>query len=247
MTALIFLLLFQSDPTAVFDQASTEIQNKNFVGAIELLRQLDAEGVENGPMLINLGIAYTQLDSLGLAKYYFTRAGDYPEVKTQSETGLTFITQQLQRRASGLPILALNRIQNNIIHTFNAFWSLLIPILLLNLGAVILVWHFRTPAAWRKVSASVLLIFAFFGFAHYVAVSAFVSRYDTGILIRQEATLHESPSSDSPTILPAFEGYEVRIDRTQSTDGWIRVILINGSTGWLPASAVKTYSFHSDK
>lgn len=241
MMLALLLLLLQSGIDQLFNEATEHLTQKRFVEAATVLNQVDALGEENGPMLINLGIAYAQLDSLGLAKFHFTRAAAYPEVSAQSEAGLTYVTQQLQRRASGLPVLALNRIQNSILSRFNPFLSLLIPILLLNLGALLLVWHFREQNRWRKITAVVMLSVSGIGFIHHIAMSAFSARYDLGIMIRQEAQLKESPSSDAAAGLPVFEGYDVRIDRSQAAEGWVHVTLINGSNGWLPASAVRTY------
>jgi hypothetical protein len=240
MLALLFLLL-QGGADQLFTEANDHLSQKRYMEAATVLHQVDAMGVENGPMLINLGIAYAQLDSLGLAKFYFTRAAAYSEVSAQSEAGLTFVTQQLQRRASGLPILAINRIQNSILARFSPFLSLLIPILLLNVGALLLVWHFRQAHRARKIAAIVVLSLSVVGFIHHSVVSVLAGRYDLGVMIRQETQLRESPSPDAPVIMPAFEGYDVRIDRTQSEQGWVRVILINGSKGWLPASSVRTY------
>jgi hypothetical protein len=118
---------------------------------------------------------------------------------------------------------------------------LLFPILLLNIGALVVIWHFRAPNRWRKIAAVVMLILSVIGFIHHIAMSLFTSRYDLGVMIRQEEQLKESPSSDATAGLPVFEGYDVRIDRSQAAAGWVHVTLINGSKGWLPANAVRTY------
>lgn len=241
MMLAVLLFLFQSGLDALFTEAADHLAQKRYVEAATVLNTIDASGEENGPMLINLGIAYAQLDSLGLAKFHFTRAAAYPEVGAQSEAGLTYVTQQLQRRASGLPILALNRIQNSILSRFDPFLSLLLPILLLNAGAIVLVWHFRAANRWRKVGAAVLLSLSLIGFAHHIAMSLFTARYDLGVAIRQETQLRESPSPDAPAVVPVFEGYDVRIDRSQATEGWVHVTLINGSDGWLPAGSIRVY------
>jgi hypothetical protein len=241
MMIALFLLLFQGGGDALFTEAAEHLSQKRYVEAVTVLNQLDGLGQENGPMLINLGIAYAQLDSLGLAKFHFTRAAAHSEVRAQSEAGLSYVTQQLQRRASGLPVLALNRIQNSILSRFDPFISLLASILLLNLGAVLLVWHFRVANRWRKIGAIVVLVLSGLGFAHHIALSLFTARYDLGVMIRQETQLRDTPSPDAAALIPVFEGYDLRIDRSQAADGWVHVTLINGSKGWLPASAVRTY------
>lgn len=241
MMIALLLLLMQGGADQLFNQATEHLTQKRVVEAATVLVQVDAMDVENGPMLINLGIAYAQLDSLGLAKYYFTRAAAYSEVSAQSEAGLTYVTQQLQRRASGLPVLAINRIQNSILVRFDPFLSLLIPILLLNLGALFLVWHFRSANRARKITAIVLLSLSSIGLLHHTVVSVFAGRYDLGVMIRQEAQLRESASPEASVIVPVFEGYDVRIDQSQASEGWAHVTLINGSKGWLPASDIRTY------
>ncbi len=241
MMVALFLMWMQLSPDSLFTLGSNHLQNKDAVSASRVLSELDESGYENGPMLINLGIAYTQLDSLGLAKYYFTRAGRYAEVKTQSETGLTFVNQQLQRRASGLPILSLNRIQNRFIASYDAFWAIVLPLLLLYIGAGILIWHFYASNRWKQHTATVLLALSLLTFIGYAVFASYINRYDLAVMIRQEALLRESPAEDSATLIPTFEGYDLRVDRKRSTDDWVFVVLINGSSGWLPASSVRTY------
>lgn len=241
MMMFFFLMWMQLSPDSLFNSGAQYLQNKDAVSASRILSELDESGVENGPMLINLGIAYTQLDSLGLAKYYFTRAGRYDEVKTQSETGLTFVNQQLQRRASGLPVLALNRIQNRFIASFDAFWAILLPLLLLYVGAGVLIWHIYLAHRWKQHAATILLSLSLITLIGYAVVANYINRYELAVMIRQEALLREAPTEDSATLIPTFEGYDLRVDRKRSTDEWVFVVLINGSSGWLPASSVRTY------
>lgn len=241
MMMMLFLMWMQLSPDSLFTTGAQYLQNKDAVSASRILSELDELGVENGPMLINLGIAYTQLDSLGLAKYYFTRAGRYAEVTSQSETGLTFVNQQLQRRASGLPVLSLNRLQNRFIAFYNAFWALLVPLLLLYIGAGILIWHFYASKVWKQHAATILLALSLLTFIGYAVFANYINRYELAVMIRQEALLREAPAEDSATLIPTFEGYDLRVDRKRSTDEWVFVVLINGSSGWLPASSIRTY------
>ncbi len=241
MMMFLFLMWMQLSPDSLFTLGSQYLQDKDAVGASRILSELDESGFENGPLLINLGIAYTQLDSLGLAKYYFTRAGRYTEVKTQSETGLTFVNQQLQRRASGLPILSLNRIQNRFIASYDAFLAILLPLLLLHAGAGILIWHFYASRIWKQHASTVLLSLSLLTFIGYAVAANYINRFELAVMIRQEALLREAPAEDSATLIPTFEGYDLRVDRKRSTDEWVFVVLINGSSGWLPASSVRTY------
>lgn len=241
MMLFMIWILLQSPMDPLFSEAANHLTQKRFVEAATVLNTIDASGAENGPMLINLGIAYAQLDSLGLAKLHFTRAAAYPEVKEQAETGLTYVTQQLQRRASGLPTLSFNRHLNTRLAGFRPALSLWISIVLLNAGALVLVWYFRTGSHWRKRSAAALFAFSALGFIHHGIFSSLTTRYDLGVVVRQEVALREEPSSGSASPLPVFEGYDVRIDRSQAAEGWVRVILINGTQGWLPANAVRPY------
>lgn len=241
MMIVLLMMWMQLSPDSLFTLGSQHLQTKDAVSASRILSELDESGFENGPMLINLGIAYTQLDSLGLAKYYFTRAGRYPEVATQSETGLTFVSQQLQRRASGLPVLAINRLQNRFIATYHAFWAMLLPLLLLYAGAGLLIWQFYAARAWKQPLATVLLVLSLIGFIGYAVAANYINRYELAVMIRQEALLREAPAEDSPTLIPTFEGYDLRVDRKRSTDDWVFVVLINGTSGWLPTASIRTY------
>lgn len=238
---VLFLLLFQAAPDTRFRLATEALQNQDPVTASRELAALEAEGLANGPLFVNLGIAYTQMDSLGVAKYYFTKAGRYPDVRTQTQTGMEYVNRQLMRRASGLPVLSYNRLLNRVLWDYPPRLALLIPILFLNIGAALWIWRWFSTGAWKTGAAVFCFVAAGVGFLLVAAATNFRSTYALGVIIEREGFLRGEPNAGSEPILPVYEGYDARIHVDGTADGWTKVTLINGSTGFVPSRSVRSY------
>lgn len=241
MGFLMMLLLLQAGPDTRFRMATEALAAQDPVTAARELGALEHEGYANGPLFVNLGIAYTQMDSLGLAKYYFTKAGRFTDVADQSMTGLAFVNGQLLRRASGLPVLSLNVMLNRILWAYPARTVLLVPLVLLNLGVALLIWHWFVPAEWKAALSWACLVVSAIAFIVVASATTYRTQYGLGVVILREGILREEPASSSEAVLPVYEGYDVRIHRSETVDGWTKVTLINGSTGWLPSRGVRAY------
>jgi hypothetical protein len=241
MMWMLLLLLLQAGPDTRFRMATEALTAQDPVTASRELGALEREGYANGPLFVNLGIAYTQMDSLGLAKYYFTKASRYADVAEQSKTGLAFVNGQLLRRASGLPVLSLNQMLNRILWAYPARTVLLVPLVLLNLGIALLIWHWFVPAEWKAALSWACLVVSVIAFIVVASATAYRTQYGLGVVIQREGTLREEPSATAEAVLPVYEGYDVRIHRDATVDGWTKVTLINGSTGWLPSRGVRAY------
>lgn len=238
---LMMVLLLQAGPDTRFRMAVEALTGQDPVTASRELGALEQEGYANGPLFVNLGIAYTQMDSLGLAKYYFMKASRYADVADQSKTGMGYVNGQLSRRASGLPVLSLNRMLNKILWAYPARTVLLVPLLLLNLGVGLLIWHWFVPAEWKAALSWASLVVAVVAFLVVMAATSYRDAYGLGVVTQRETSLRTEPDAASEAVLPVYEGYDVRIHRSERVDGWTKVTLINGSTGWLPSRGVRAY------
>lgn len=241
MMWFVIALLLLDAPDVRFRTATEALAAQDPATAVRELAVLEAEGYANGPLFVNLGIAYTQLDSLGLAKYYFLKAGRYSDVALATQTGLSYVETQLLRRASGLPVLSLNRFINGFLWVYPDRLVAILFVVLVNIGIGLRIGHWITSASGASTASWVAVGLATAVFVVMLSAMAMRHQFGLGIVTLREGTLRADPATTAETIIPVYEGYEVRVDRQAQADGWTRVTLINGSTGWLPSHAVRAF------
>lgn len=250
ISACILLILIslpasaQKSPQAVFDEANTLFEAGDFSKAMEKYRTIDEMEQVSGALYLNMGITAVQLDSMGLAKYYFLKARHFKTTKAQAEDALEFVNSKFSRQSAKLPKLPWDRAVDWINDGISAsglfltgFFVTLIGLVLLYLG-----WLKKLPLA--KVSTYMLALIVC---GSLLAASAFYAdyvnqRYHEAVLIIQSQRVLQTPKADAPLESIAYEGYDLTVDTWKSEEqpGWLYVRLGNGQFGWLQKEGVKT-------
>lgn len=234
----------QSGPQNRFDRANRLLQDEDIYEALQAYRGLESEGHRSGALFLNMGIAYTRIDSLGMAKYYFMKSRTYPETRQMARQALDNLQNRFSRQSAVLPKLpwqqAVEWIQQNIGSSALMSGGLL----LLNLGVVLIVVHWfrdRWKLLLRRgglalVSAGLMLAVLSFYSSHVDR------RYSPAVMIDEQANVMERPGNDAPIVSQAFEGYTLTVDhrRSAESEGWSYVRLSNGMYGWIPTGHIRT-------
>ncbi|MCC5925545.1 MAG: hypothetical protein JJU41_03195 [Bacteroidetes bacterium] len=220
-----------------FAAANNLLNEHRYNEALAAFRTIVREGKHNGPLYLNMGIAATRLDSLGLAQVYFTIASGFSETVRASQEGLDFVTDQLARRGAQLPELGWISIHNLFYFQINYAVWLAVGVLLVNVGVIwfILVW---LRERYRPVNRNAAIVTSAAGLLVVMASIAFslqADRYEQGVQIVREASVYVTPDSESDVVQTAFEGFRfiVSIPESNSYDGWVRVRMVNGARGWV--------------
>jgi hypothetical protein len=226
-----------------FAQANALLGESRYSEALTEYRTIIAEsGEHNGPIYLNMGIAATRLDSLGLAKVYFIKAGEFRETERAAREGREFVTDQLGRRGAQLPELTWMAFHNHVYFGTNYAMWLALGILLLNIGVFLFIvaWlRERFKPVNRKAgialgAAGLLIVMV------SVGLSLQSGGYQQGIQIVREASVYQSPDAEAEVVQTAFEGYRfiVNIPESRAYDGWVRVRMVNGAQGWVRDEAL---------
>jgi len=226
-----------------FDRATEELEQQNYREAISQYQQIADNGYHSGALWFNLGIAYTQLDSLGLAKYYFLKSSDYPETKADANNAIEYVNERFNRRSATLPTLPWERFSNylnNQIGT-SSLYSMALMFLYLGIAGILIFWFygkFRTYSYYAGISSVVM---AFLLFITLFYIQYFDSRYGTGVVVEEQSVVYQSPDTASGEVSTAYEGYTVRVDyhESENQQEWIYIRLENGMKGWIENQAVK--------
>ena len=232
-------------PQAIFDKANIQIELKHYKQALSMYEVIDAKDLGSGPLYLNMGVAWTRLDSLGLAKYYFIKASDFPSTKSKALQGIDYVNNQLEHNETLLPALPWDRFFNWIENQIGIHTLIFISILIINLGVIALIatWLWPAYAKWLKNPAYVVLVMgivllALGGFTDYQA-----RRYAKAIQVVRESNIREKPDSDSGIVSLSYEGYRFKIDRDRSQNypDWYYVRMGNGQYGWIHRNDLKLF------
>lgn len=251
ISIIILFLGFQASAAfgqqAAFDRATTLLEEQQYRDAINQYKSIHQQGYESGALWLNLGVAYTQLDSLGKAKYYILRSSEFSETEELAEQSLDVIENRLSRRSAVLPMLPWDRFFNVLDHYPGRTGLMVIGLLLLNLTAAFMLASWFRPGLkilFNRLS-SIVAVFSCLFIFFSIFLSLQDDWYDVGVTVTGEATVYDQPNSDSAIVSTAYEGYTMRVhnrEQAPDTDGdWYYVRLANGLYGWIDRQAVLTY------
>jgi tetratricopeptide (TPR) repeat protein len=244
LVLILFLWQSVSDVQLKFDKANQLLKEQDFEQALLLYRELKMADFESGALYLNSGLAYTQLDSLGMAKADFLQAADFDDTREQALEGLSYITKKLPQKAAALPKMPWDNLLEWTVESGISFWVILGSVLLyLSFLFLVLYWFKLRDNKWilNLFFGGIFLSAAFFAAAFYTQYVN--NRYGKAVLIKNQSTLYEAASSSSSVISLAFEGYEFTVDFTTSAGNpeWVYVRMSNGVFGWIPKQDLIQY------
>lgn len=249
LRTLLFSLLFLSLTGTLFaqqsrfDNANQLLEENAYSDAIQVYQSIADDGYESGALWLNMGIAYTQIDSLGLAKYYLLKAKNHKETTTLADEALNYVNDRFSRKSAVLPPLPWNLLLTFLSDTFGvttiavtalAFFYLAIAFLIGSWFQVEIVKPLRV-SFYTSISLA-LILFLTSWIIHYQD-----NRFDTAVMVDRQSTVYQNPRDDAAVISTAFEGYLLRIDhhRSSNENGWHFIRLENGMDGWVRESGIK--------
>ena len=233
----------QSLPQLKFDAANDLLENGDYRKALKEYRQIEQSEMVSGSLYLNMGIAAVQIDSMGLAKFYFLQAQEFEATKESADRALDFVNSQFSRQSAKLPKLPWDRAVDQFKKTPGTFGLFLIGYSVFCLALVLIIarWFnlFSIPKE-KNVIISVFVISALvITLAYYVDYVD--QRYDEAVLITEEASVSTAPEENAELVSIAYEGYDLTIDRKKSTprENWYYIRLGNGQFGWIKAKGIK--------
>lgn len=232
-----------NSPQARFDSANVLLENGDLTSAQRLYRDIEQSGFESGALYLNMGITAMQLDSAGLAKYYFLKSARFSETEDKALQALEFTESQFSRQSATLPELPWDRAitwLNNGPGPAVVFYTGFI-ILIAALILLLLMWFRNLIFPKQKwvipglFTAGILVILLAF-YTDYID-----RRYQEAVVIQKESRVYEQASAESSLVSMAYEGYDCTVDLKQSyaQNGWYYIRLGNGQYGWIHPESLK--------
>lgn len=243
----IFLFLFTipslSAQQSSFDSANTLLEESEYADAIRIYQSIADDGYESGALWLNMGIAYSQIDSLGVAKYYLLKAKQFEETADLADDALLYVNDRFSRQSAVLPALPWNQFFQFLSETFGLNAIVIAALLLFYCAVGLLIW------SWFRADIKIVLqkgSYLSFGLMTLLFLFSWIiyyqnSRYSTAVMVDRQSVVYERPNESSSVITTAYEGYTMRVDFKTGADTpeWNYVRLENGMYGWVKEDGLK--------
>lgn len=230
---------------AAFDRANEQFQQGNYVKSIRDYQTILRGGYESGALYLNLGIAYTEIDSLGMAKAWLLQAEKFDETREQAILALEFIESKFSRRAAILPTLPWERFTRTQLQDWGLKGIGYFSLLCFYLFSLCVLAYWFLPSRFKRWSRYSIILFGVvflaslvnYGYAYHLE-----HNFMQAVTVVDEHEVYEQPNTESVVISKSYEGYTFRVDsRKRSEPMWYFVRMSNGVEGWIQKKDVKAF------
>lgn len=245
---LLILTLFsgihaQENTQLLFDEANTRLEENDYPEALSNYRSIERSGMVSGALYLNMGIAATQLDSMGLAKYYFLKSTQFTTTTESANEALEYVESQFSRQSATLPKLPWDRAIDwlkdgpgaDIVFLTGFFFIILAVIcVLLKWAEIFSLPRFNTFLSTFTLAGILIVLLSFY-------VDYIEQRYSEAVIITSEIQVKQRAEESADLVSLGYEGYAITVDHTisKTSEGWLYIRLGNGQFGWIKNQGVK--------
>lgn len=237
------VVVAQSSPQLRFDEANDLLENGDYRKALREYREIEQSENISGPLYLNMGIAAVQIDSLGLAKFYFLHAKKFETTAESANRALDFVNSQFSRQSASLPKLPWDKAVDYFTVNPGTFGLFVIGYCVLCLALLLVVsrWFnlFSIPKEKNVIVSLFVIATLIITLAYYVDYVD--QRYDEAVLITEDTSVSTAPAENAELVSMAYEGYDLIIDwkKSANRENWYYIRLGNGQYGWIKAKGIK--------
>ena len=248
-TLLIYMLAImgwafaQNPADEWFDQANAAYNSGNYNDAVELYQKILETDMESVPVYYNLGNAYYKMHDYPMAIYNYEKALKLDPSNEEVRTNLEIANLAIVDKIEPVPQSFVERWWRSLRVMGSgdrwAWWSVAAFASLL----VCLFMFLRSRRmGLRKLGFFMGIVF-FIVFALSVFFAAQLKKAattsDQAIITAPTVTVKSSPAVTSVDLFVLHEGTKVAI--LESSNGWNKVRIANGSVGWLEADKMLSF------
>ncbi len=224
----------------LFEQANNQYLKGEYREAVETYEKIVRRGFEAPELYFNLANAYYKNKNLPAAILNYERAQRLAPNNKDILFNLELSNLQIVDRIEPAPELFFAQWWNNLSATFSSnTWAVLVIILV---NAVFLVaaafFILRTSRARKLIFLTGITLLLVTAFTLSLAVTQTrQQRRANAIIFSPVIYMKSSPDEKSENVVSIREGNKVTV--LDKVGEWRKVQLINGSTGWIPAKALR--------
>ena len=248
-TLLIYMLVvmglaFAQNPADEwFNQANAAYNSGNYDNAVEFYQKILNTDMESVPVYYNMGNAYYKMRNYPMAIYYYEKALKLDPSNEDVQTNLQIANLAIVDKIEPVPQSFIERWWHSLRTSCSsdrwAWWSVAAFALLL----VCAFLFFRSRRIGLRKLGFFMGILFLIVFALSVVFAAQLKHdtatQDQAIIMSPTVTVKSSPAEISVDLFVLHEGTKVTI--LESSNGWNKVRIANGSIGWLEADKMLSF------
>ena len=226
-----------------FEQANAAYNMGNYDSARIVYEKILATDVESVPLYLNLGNTYYKMREYPMAIYYYEKALKLDPSNEDVQTNLAIANHSIVDKIEPVPQSFIVRGWRNARASLSGDQWAWCSIVFFALLLVSLFLFLRS----RKIGVRKLGFFAgvvfLLAFALSVIFAAQLKRasetQDQAIIMAPTVTVKSSPNEASVDLFVLHEGTKVTV--LETSDGWNKVKIANGSVGWLEVDKMLSF------
>ena len=248
-TLLILIALFslackaQQDANDWIEQANAAYNMGNYDSAKIVYEKILSTDMESVPLYFNLGNTYYKMHEYPMAIYYYEKALKLDPSNEEVQTNLAIANHAIVDKIEPVPQSFIVKFWCNTRALLSgdqwawcsiAFFALL-------LVSVFLFLRSRKIGV-RKLGffAGIVFLLVFGLSVVFAAQQKYASEnQDQAIIMEPTVTVKSSPNAASVDLFVLHEGTKVTV--LESSDGWNKVRIANGSVGWLEVDKMLSF------
>ena len=237
------LLVVANDPEQQFQQANELYKGNSFSSAIEIYKDIEAEGYRSPELYFNLGNAYYKINEPGKSVLYYERALMIATAESRGDIkyNLELIRKRLPDEIEVLSPFFLKRWKDDLQQFASEKGWTIVGLVFFWMGiGGILVWLTGKSRAQKKLgflAGLSLLIFSSFPFYMAIESTAPAESSKLAVIMTDEIAMRSAPDEVSNLIMTLHEGTSVEL--LDQIGKWYKVKLLNGEQGWLPIKVLE--------
>ncbi|WP_318310797.1 SH3 domain-containing protein [Flagellimonas crocea] len=244
MTFLLCFLSFAlgfAQNEALFNEATELYNDGKYSEAIDNYKKIVENGEHSAALYFNLGNCYYKLNSIGPSIYYYEKALLLSPNDDEIQNNLRFAQNMRLDAIEEIPKTELSRIYNLVVGAFTYDqWSFLAIGLVVLFVLAYMAYYFLEQANRKRAAFISGILSLIFGVVCVLMAYLSYQRYkanDPAIVFQKEVNVNAEPNTSSNTIFTLHEGTKVNV--LDQLDGWQRIRIADGQTGWLKADNIK--------
>lgn len=234
-----------NDPQRAFNDANFLYEQRQYTLALEGFLEIEQSGFSSGPLFLNTGLTYLNMQEPGRALFYFYRARDYRQTADRAKRAIDFTEEMLHQQFAEPPVLATFIWFDWIQFRIGPDIPLLALIVLVNLAVLFWIGHWFLNKGKTMVR---YLAYVAFGFALVAGVVlaytlANEGEWQPGMIVDSGFELREQPSEASEPLLVVYPGFRLleHIESSSTNAEWSFVYMSNGLQGWVKSEGLMLF------
>ena len=240
MLFLIGLFGFAQD-NRLFDEGNALYNDGKYAEAIDKYKVILESGQHSAELYYNMGNAYYKLNNVAESIYYFEKALQLAPNDPDIKNNLSYAHNMTIDAIDIQTEVGFSKLFKNMVKYFGYETWAKLSVVFIILFVGLFLWYYFSSHTMKKRFAFISFIVALFCFA--VTITLAFQRFEMdrkdqpAIVFAQEANVKNDPNPNGQDLFQLHEGTKVQV--LETFEGWSKIKLSDGKTGWIKASDIK--------